>query len=163
MTVRMDDEFECSVADYWDQVFLTEEYQERLHIEGLGYSSYQGLEHREEADALVHRSIEVTGVPGLPRFLQKLFPSGGYVENGVLNRNLNRWSFTIEPRGVAGRVHVQGEVQLTEAGPNRCRRTGEIEVQVRPARSDDGGGQKRVLALWQPSTASACSSLALPA
>jgi hypothetical protein len=127
----MDEQFECSVADYWDRVFLTEAFQESLHLEGLGYRSYQRLEHREAPGALVHRSIEVTGVPGLPRVLQKLFPSGGYIEKGVLDRNLNRWSFTIEPRGVGGLVHVQGEVRLTELGSSRCRRAGEVEVRVR--------------------------------
>ena len=131
MAVILDDEFACSVADYWDRVFLTEAYQERLHVEGLGFRSYCSIEHREDSRGCVHRVIEVAGVPGLPGVLQRLIPGGGYVEKGRLVRAQDAWDFVIEPGGVGGRISIRGNVNLQPIGPERCRRTGEVRIEVR--------------------------------
>ena len=131
MSIPLHNEFACSLSDYWDRVFLTEDYQRRLHLDGLGFRSYQCLEHRETDDSQVLRAIEVAGVPGLPGLVQKLVPGGGYVERGSLDRRTNRWTFLIEPSGMGGRIQIRGTVDVEAIGPNRCLRSGEIVVEVR--------------------------------
>jgi hypothetical protein len=131
MSVILDTQFACSVDDYWDRIFLTEDYQSRLHIEGLGFGSYRCLEHRKEGPVRVFRSIQVSGVPGLPRLVQKLVPGGGYVERGQLDRSGNHWSFVIEPVPQAVPIRITGEVHLSQVSGDRCRRIGEIKIAVK--------------------------------
>jgi hypothetical protein len=131
MSIPLYDEFACSLNDYWERVFLTEDYQRSLHLEGLGFHSYRCLEHRETEDLKVLRSIEVAGVPGLPSLVQRLVPGGGYVERGSLDRRSNRWTFRIEPAGMAGRIQIHGRVEVEALGLDRCLRSGEIVVDVR--------------------------------
>ena len=46
------DVFDCTVSEYWNRIFLVDDYQRRLHLEGLGFSSYECLLFREGADGV---------------------------------------------------------------------------------------------------------------
>ena len=133
MKVKLDDEFACSVSEYWDALFLQDEYQRGLHIEGMGFSSYECTRYLEEAEGVIVRDLAIGGVPGLPLLVQKFVPGGRYVERGRLVRSRNFWHFVIEPAAMASRIRIEGRVQLTEVSPGRCRREGEIGVEVRVA------------------------------
>ena len=131
MHVLLDDVFDCTVSEYWNRIFLVDDYQRRLHLEGLGFSSYECLLFREGADGLVRRDLQISGVPGLPMVLQKLVPGGRYVEKGTLDRAVNRWHFVIEPAGLGGRLQIEGDVEITPLGDGQCRRRGKIAVTAR--------------------------------
>jgi len=102
---RFEDTFRCTVEEFWT-LFLTEEFQRRLHLEGLGCSSYLVLERKPE-------SWRVHVVPhDLPGAVRKVLGDGGYIEEGQRDGDL--WRFEITPDTLGDRIHISGVVRLEE-------------------------------------------------
>ena len=127
-----EDTFQCTAEEFWT-LFLTEEYQRRLHLEGLGCSSYLVLERELE-------SWRIHVVPrGLPGVVRKVLGDGGYIEEG--RRDGDLWRFDITPDTLGDRIHIVGVVRIEERGEEALR---QVEITV-TARLQDGEVVRKAL------------------
>jgi len=129
MALQIRDTFAVDVDTFWDRVYLSEDYQRRNHLEGMGFRSYRLVSDDRSPDGRVERVIQVD--PGnLPGLLQKALGDVGYTETGRFDPVRRRWTFTIQPAKVGDRIQVTGElwVEPSEGGVTRfC----DVDVRVR--------------------------------
>ena len=115
------DRFDCSAAEFWT-LFLKEEYQRRLHLEGMGFVSYRVLERGPE-------SWRVHVVPsGLPGVVRKVLGDGGYIEEG--RRDGEFWRFEITPDTLGDRIRTVGVLRIVDKAPGSVR-SADIHVTAR--------------------------------
>jgi hypothetical protein len=118
-----------SVEEHW-RLFFDETYDTRQSLEGLGFSSYQILEHQDGPDQIVRR---VRGVPKLevPQVVAKVLgPSFGYTEEGRFDKTTGTWRSRLIPNVLAERLRSEAVVRCQPAGDGRCRRICELSVEA---------------------------------
>lgn len=115
------DRFDCSAEEFWT-LFLKEEYQRRLHLEGMGFQSYRVQERGPD-------SWRVHVVPnGLPGVVRKVLGDGGYIEQGQRDGEL--WRFEITPDTLGDRIKTVGVLRI-EDQDGRAVRSADIQVTAR--------------------------------
>lgn len=123
-------EIRCNADTFW-RIFLDQEYNKKLYLEGLGFSAYDILEQRE-TDALVTRKVKGTPKMNLPGPIAKLVGSNfSYVEDGQLDRASKIWSWKVTPSSLADKVRNGGVLRLEPIDDNRVRRIAEIEIEAK--------------------------------
>jgi hypothetical protein len=129
---RIEHTYDCSAEVFWSQIFLDEEYNRKLFLDALHFSTWRVLRSEERGDEL-HRVIEATpSVADLPAVLQKLLSDGlGYEEHGVLDRKNQRYRLEIKPRSLANKVTIQGELSTQPLSDRSCRRIYVPRVEAR--------------------------------
>lgn len=129
MALHIRDRFPVDADTFWHRVFLSEDYQRRNHLEGMGFRSYQLVSATTPDSGAATRTIQVD--PGtLPGVLSKVLGSVGYTETGAFDPVRQRWSFTIQPAKVGDRIQVRGELWV-EPRPGGVERFCDVDVQVR--------------------------------
>ena len=130
--VRIEHVYEVSEDTFWEQVFLDEEYNRRLYMEGLKFESY-ALKEQEESENEVKRTIDVTPRLGdLPGPMKKVLGDNmSYLEKGVYDKTKRRYHVDIVPATLANKIKVKGELHTEPAGDKQCRRIFEATVEVK--------------------------------
>ena len=130
--VRIEHTYEVDEDTFWDRVFLDEEYNRRLYLEGLRFESY-ALKSQEESDTEVKRTIDVTPRLGdLPGPMKKVLGDNlSYLENGVYDKPKRRYYVNIIPSSLPSKIKVTGELHTEPAGDKQCRRIFEANVEVK--------------------------------
>lgn len=120
---RIEHTYDCSAEVFWNQLFLDDEYNRKLFVEELHFSSWRVL-RQEERGSELHRVIEATPPLGkLPAALERLLSEGlGYEEHGVLDRPNQRYRLEVKPRSLASKLTIQGELTTQPLSERSCRR-----------------------------------------
>jgi len=76
---RIEHTYDCSAEVFWDQLFLDDEYNRKLFVEDLHFSTWRVV-RQEERGSELHRVIEATPPLGdLPAALKRRLSDGlGY-------------------------------------------------------------------------------------
>src|SRR5258706_15085302 len=131
-TTRIQHEFDCSEASFWQFCFLDTEYNRRLYLETLRFPLWRVVEQKISDDT-VERRVEIQPlIENLPAPIKKVIGDRfGYVEEGKLDRTKNRYRFRIVPRSLADKTHIPGEMYTEALGEKRVRRVVEFGVEVK--------------------------------
>lgn len=123
-------EIQCSTDTFW-RIFLDQEYNKKLYLEGLGFAGYDILEQRETADSVTRK---VKGAPKMkaPGPIAKLIgPNFSYIEDGKLDRATGLWTWKVTPSAMAEKVRNEGKLRIEPIGSDRVRRIAEIVVEAK--------------------------------
>ncbi|HWO12061.1 MAG TPA: DUF2505 family protein [Polyangiaceae bacterium] len=129
---RIEHTYDCSAEVFWDQLFLDDEYNRKLFVEDLHFSTWRVV-RQEERGSELHRVIEATPPLGdLPAALKRLLSDGlGYEEHGVLDRKNQRYRLEVKPRSLASKLTIQGELSVQPISERSCRRLYVARVEAR--------------------------------
>lgn len=123
-------EINCDADTFW-KVFLDQEYNKKLYLEGLGFSGYDILEQRE-TDTTVTRKVKGTPKMNLPGPIAKLVgPNFSYVEDGALDRATKIWTWKVTPSSMADKVRNEGTLRIEPIGDNKVRRIADLVVEAK--------------------------------
>jgi hypothetical protein len=120
---RIEHTYDCSAEVFWNQLFLDDEYNRRLFLDELHFSTWRVLKQEERTNE-VHRTIEATPPLGdLPSPLKRLLSEGlGYEERGVFDRKAQRYTLEVTPRSLASKLTIRGELTTVPISDRSCRR-----------------------------------------
>lgn len=130
--VRIEHTYEVDEDTFWDRVFLDEEYNRRMYLEGLKFESYE-LKTQEESDTEVKRTIDLTPRLGdLPGAMKKVLGDNlSYLEKGVYDKSKRRYRVDVVPSTLPSKIKVTGELHTEPVGDKQCRRIFEADVEVK--------------------------------
>jgi uncharacterized protein DUF2505 len=129
---RIEHTYDCSAEVFWNQLFLDDEYNRKLFVDELHFSTWRVL-RLEERGTELHRVIEATPPLGnLPAALERLLSDGlGYEEHGVLDRASQRYRLEVKPRSLASKLTILGELSTQPLSETSCRRIYVAKVEAR--------------------------------
>jgi hypothetical protein len=123
-------EINCDADTFW-RVFLDQEYNKKLYLEGLGFNGYEILEQRETDDS-VTRKVKGTPKMNVPGPLAKLVGANfSYIEDGKLDRASKIWTWKVTPSSMADKVRNEGTLRLEPIGSDKVRRIAELVVEAK--------------------------------
>jgi hypothetical protein len=131
-STRIQHDFDCSEATYWDVTFLDPDFNRRLYLDTLRFPVWKVLDQKITDDA-VERRVEVQPlIENLPSAIKKVVGDRfGYVEEGKLDRKQNRYRFKVIPTAMPDKTHISGEMRTERLGDKQCRRIVEFNVEVK--------------------------------
>lgn len=112
---RVVHQFECSAADYWQRLFLAEDFNRALFLERLGFSHWE-LVRQVQAGRRILRELEAEPPLGkVPGPLKRVVASGaGYREQGTLDLEESRYTFEATTRSLPDRLRISGTIDVTD-------------------------------------------------
>jgi hypothetical protein len=118
--------------DFWSKVFFDQEFNKRLHLEKLGFKSFEVLEERDEPDGSRIRKVRTEPKAEAPAAVKKLVgDSISYVENGRFDPKSKRYKFSVEPSKLADKIKTQGELWVEPKGDKQCERIVKLDIEVK--------------------------------
>lgn len=129
---RVEHRFNCSEESFWSKVFFDGDYNRRLFLTYLKFTSWRELK-TEERDDQVHRVLEAVPPLGdLPGALKAVVGEGaGYEERGVFDRKTKRYKATVVPNRLADKISVKIEISTVADGPEHCKRIAQGSVSAK--------------------------------
>ncbi len=120
---RIEHVFDCTQETFWGKVFFSEEYNRRLFLDTLGFSTWRVVRLEEGPDR-VERVVDCAPPLGdLPGPLKKLAEGGaGYREIDSYDRKTHRMTLRVEPSVLRDKLTITGVSRTEPAGPGKCRR-----------------------------------------
>ena len=118
------------VDNHW-KLFLDDEFDKAQALDGLGFASYEILEHKDEPDRVFRKT---RGAPklDLPAVVAKaLGPHFGYTEEGAWDKKTKVWRSRLIPNILTDRLSSDAVVRAEAAGEGRCRRICELSVEAK--------------------------------
>ncbi|MCY1061694.1 DUF2505 domain-containing protein [Nannocystis sp. SCPEA4] len=123
-------EINCDADTFW-RIFLDQEYNKKLYLEGLGFAGYDILEQRE-TDTTVTRKVKGTPKMNLPGPIAKLVGANfSYVEDGKMERANKIWTWKVTPSSMADKVRNEGSLRIEPIGDNKVRRIADIVIEAK--------------------------------
>jgi len=117
-----------SPREFWQEVFLRAEAQERIYRE-LGYSEAKVLEQVGDLDTGLTRRFMFVQPLAAPGPLKRLL--GGeqtLLEEGVFDAERGEYRFQMSPTGpLSERIQVRGVTRVRRSGPGKVVRVCELE------------------------------------
>jgi hypothetical protein len=131
-TARIQHDFDCSEATFWEVTFLDQEFNRRLYLETLKFPLWKVLDQKVTDDTL-ERRVEIQPlIENLPSAIKKVMGDRfGYVEEGKLDRKQNRYRFRVIPTAMPDKTHISGEMHTERLGDKRCRRIVDFSIEVK--------------------------------
>lgn len=129
---RIEHTYNCSAEFFWDRLFFDDEYNQKLFIGELHFSSYEVVS-RDDRGAEVHRVVRAAPPLGdLPSALKRLLSEGlAYEERGVLDRKTQIYRLQAVPRSLSSKVTILGELSTRPVSERSCQRVYIAKVEAR--------------------------------
>lgn len=129
---RIEHTYNCSEDVFWDRLFLDDEYNRKLFMEQLHFTTWRVLRSEPQGTTL-YRVIEAAPPLGdLPSALKRILADGlGYEEHGVLDRQNRRYRVQAKPRSLASKLTIEGELTTEPLSERSCRRIYVARVDAR--------------------------------
>jgi len=120
---RIEHTYDCSAETFWNQIFLDDEYNQKLFLGELRFSEWRVVRSEERTGEL-HRVVAATPPLGeLPSAIKRLLSDGlGYEERGVLDRKNQRYRVDVKPKSLANKLTITGELSTEPLSDRSCRR-----------------------------------------
>src|SRR5438128_2564946 len=97
-STRIQHDFDCSEAVFWQHTFLDPEFNRRLYLETLRFPSWKVVEEKVTDDTIERKVAVQPLVENLPGPVKKVMGDRfGYTEEGQLDRKQNRYRFRVIP------------------------------------------------------------------
>ena len=124
--------FETDVDTYWEKVFFSDEFQQRLYMEGLKFKHYELLSKKTEADGTIVKSIRTEPSSEAPAVVKKLIgDSIAYVENGRWDPQTKKWKYEIVTSKMADKVKIGGDFWVEARGDKKIERVVKVDITVK--------------------------------
>ena len=123
-------DFSVEPDEHW-RLFLDDEVERRMFLEGFRFPKYELLERRETDDEIV-RKIRVVPRLDVPGAVAKLLGNSfGYTEVHNFDKKTKVFRAKTIPSVLADRLSSESTVRVEPAGPGNCRRTVDVSVEAR--------------------------------
>ena len=123
-------DFSVEPDEHW-RLFLDDEVERRMYLEGFRFPKYELLERRETEDEIV-RKIRVVPRLDVPGAVAKLLgDSFGYTETHSFDKKTKVFRAKTTPSVLADRLSSEATVRVDAAGPGKCRRTVDVSVEAK--------------------------------
>jgi hypothetical protein len=121
---------ETDIDTFWDKLFFDGEYNRAMFVDYLGFTVYNVLEDRTDADGTRHRRIECSPKVELPGPARKVFgDSIGYTEIGTYDPRTRRYAVQVQSK--VDKVKTTTDIWAEPAGEKRCERIVSIDTSVK--------------------------------
>ncbi len=116
---------------FFEKVFLDREFNDKLYLEFLQMKGFS-IERLDFEDSKVFKRTRVTPKQDAPGFVKKVINGElSYIEDGVLDRKSNVYTYSTVTSVAADRIKVEGDVIAKPLGDDKCERTVNITVRVK--------------------------------
>jgi hypothetical protein len=123
---------ETDIDTFWNKVFFEPEFNRRLFIEHLGFTSYQVLEDRTDPDGVRHRRVDCVPKIELPAPARKVFGDNlGFVEVGRYDPAVKRYYVQVLPKTGGDKIKTTTEIWAEPLGDKRIERVVSIDSSVK--------------------------------
>jgi len=117
---------DCSVEEFWDQIFRSEDFNHYLY-EGLGFE-YELQEWDAETG---YRRARVWPKTQMPRAVARILGERfSYIEEGNVDAMTGCYHFVVLPSTIADRIRAKGSVSVEAVSPQQCERLVTLEIGV---------------------------------
>jgi len=117
---------------FWNKVFFNPEFNKRLFIEHLGFTSYQILEERTDPDGVAHRRVECVPKVELPAPARKVLGDNlGFIEVGRFDPAVRRYYVQVIPKTGGDKIKTTTEIWTEPLGDKRCERVVSVDSSVK--------------------------------
>jgi hypothetical protein len=114
---------ETDVDTFWNKLFFDAEFNRNLFHDFLGFTGYEVLEERTEANGVVHRRVDCTPKVELPAPARKIFGNTvGYIEVGRFDPKTRRYTVDVQPKVGGDKLKSSSELWAEPLGDKRCER-----------------------------------------
>jgi len=129
-------EFECDEDTFWNETFLSAEFNRRLYLETLKFPGYEIVEQKDDgggASKKVARKVHVAPpVAGMPGPVKKIIGDKfAYDEVGTYDAAARKYVFTVKPNTMPDKTTCRGEITTEKLGDKRIARTAKMFVEVK--------------------------------
>lgn len=108
---------ETDIDTFWNKVFFDAEFNRALFVECLGFTTYNVLEDKREADGTIRRRIECVPKVELPAAARKIFgQSAGYTEVGVFDPKTRKYTVDAIANMAADKIKTKSEIWVEPRG-----------------------------------------------
>ena len=119
---------DASAEDFWNEVFLSEEYNQRLYSEALGYD-YK-LESWDPEKGV--RKARMWPSMEAPKAIKNLLgDSFSVLDDGVFDAQNKRYDFQVIASALSDRVSTSGTLIAQDRGEGKCERIVDIRVEAK--------------------------------
>lgn len=102
---------DTDIDTFWNKVFFDPEFNRALFIEALGFTTYNVLEDKRDADGTIHRRIECVPKVELPAAARKIFGhSAGYTEIGTFDPKTRKYTVDVIANMAADKIKTKSEI-----------------------------------------------------
>jgi hypothetical protein len=123
---------ETDIETFWSKVFFEPEFNRRLFIDHLGFTSYNVLEDRTEANGVRHRRVDCVPKVELPAAARKVFGDNlGFVEVGRYDPAVKRYYVQVLPKTGGDKIKTTTEIWTEPLGDKRLERIVSVDSSVK--------------------------------
>ncbi len=123
-------DFAVDPDEHW-RLFLDDDVERRMYLEGFRFPKYELLERRETDDEIFRR-IRVVPRLDVPGAVAKLLgDSFGYTETQKFVKKTKAFRANMTPSIIADRLSSESVVRVEAAGEKKCRRTVDVSVEAK--------------------------------
>ncbi len=131
-TTRIQHDFDCTEATFWQVSFFDEEFSRRLYFDTLRFPSWRVADQKVTDETLERKIVVQPLVENMPGAIKKVLGDRfSYTEEGRLDRKQNRYRFRITPSTMPDKTHISGEMYTERLDEKRIRRIVEFSVDVK--------------------------------
>ena len=123
---------ETDIDTFWNKVIFDPEFNRKLFIEHLGFTAYNVLEDRTDADGVRHRRVDAVPKIELPAAARKVLGDNlGFVEVGRYDPAVKRYYINVLPKTGGDKIKTTTEIWAEPSGDKRCERIVSIDNSVK--------------------------------
>lgn len=123
---------ETDIDTFWNKVIFEPEFNRKLFIEFLGFTTYNVLEDRTDPDGVRHRRIDCVPKIELPAAARKVLGDNlGFVEVGRYDPAVKRYYVQVLPKTGGDKIKTTTEIWAEPLGDKRCERIVSIDNSVK--------------------------------
>ncbi len=128
-TIR--DTFPIKPATYWEMIFFSPAFLERMYREALGADRFEIVKQAGDTERGLERSMTFSQKVDAPAAVRKIFGETTLMsEQGRFDPAAGRWRFEMRPDKMTDRVCISGETHLEE-NEIGCDRICELDLSVK--------------------------------
>ena len=123
--------FHTDLDTYWNEIFFSPEYNDRMYNEALGFKGFSVLDLTGEPGGKRTRTLRMEPTAEAPAVVRKLIgDSLTYTENGTYDPETRVWTYAITLSKLSDKVTINGRL-WAEPVANGVERFAEINIEVR--------------------------------
>jgi len=125
-------EFDCDEETFWEKCIFSRDFNTQLYKGVLKFHAYDTLSDSNEPTRRTKKVRVEPALGNLPAAAKKVIGEKlAYTEEGALDKATGRYTFTVTPSVLEGKVKTGGELRCEKLGPNKIARVVQIHVEAK--------------------------------
>ena len=131
MRFEIDGDYQMSVDQFWSTVFFDPDFNDHLHLNGLGFRDYSIIEDRVEPDGRRSRILKANPKTPIPKPLQRLLgKSISYIGHGEYDPKARTWKTRIELPKIGRKLQIESTMSFSSSDASSCQRKVVFDVRA---------------------------------